>query len=617
MCGITGAIEFKRSQNLDFKEGSDLHNYIRRRGPDYYGVEKTDYADWTVTLAHSRLAIIDLSAVSNQPMMSDDERYSLTYNGEIYNYQEIRDELISNGFAFRTKGDTEVLLKAWECWGEACLNKLNGMFVFGLFDKIKGEFYLVRDRFGVKPLIYTFFDGQLLFSSSIASVAKQINQDIDLEYCSSGIRFGFFEGYEDRTPFKNVKYLLPGSLMKCKLEGKLNIETKIWYSLEEQVAKKRKELELLSPSELILQGKTLLENSTKIRLRSDVPLAISLSGGVDSSSIAAITSKEVDHLMAFSYGAPDHPKSEGPIINKFAKDKNINVEYVHHSYTAHEMGNIYDQTMQAQESPFLGLSIIAQHEVYKQVKERNIKVLLGGQGGDEIFAGYRKFFVVALRKAIEKKEILPGLQYFHSLALMLVFEAKQIKTYWNEKNRYLKTTGKETSFLDCLPEMSLNLFENSSLSNRQISDIQKYSIPSLLRYEDRNSMYFSIESRLPFMDYRLVEFALALPDLLKIKNGYGKWILREMMKKDVPGYILKNRLKRGFDVTQNWVNDGVGERIKSNILENKSKAKDFVSDFSRLENSLTIENLNNGNVLNEAIMLDFLIDPIKKPTLHS
>lgn len=616
MCGITGAIEFKRSQNLNFEEGSDLHNYIRRRGPDYYGVEKTEYEGWSVTLAHSRLAIIDLSGASNQPMISHDDRYTITFNGEIYNYQEIREELISNGFTFRTTGDTEVLLRAWECWGEGCLDRLNGMFVFGLFDKIKGEFYLVRDRFGVKPLIYTFFDGQLLFSSSIASVAKQINQEIDLEYCSSGIRFGFFEGYEDRTPFKNVKYLLPGSLMKCMLDGELKIEIKSWYSLEEQVAKKRKELESLSSDELISQGKALLESSTKIRLRSDVPLAISLSGGVDSSSIAAITAKEVDHLMAFSYGAPDHPKSEGPIINKFAKDKNINVEYIHHSYTPDEMGNIYDQTMEAQESPFLGLSIIAQHEVYKQVKERNIKVLLGGQGGDEIFAGYRKFFLVALKKAIEKKEILPGLQYFHSLALMLIFETKQIKTYWNEKNRYLKTTGKDTSFLDCLPNISLNLFENTSLSNRQISDIQKYSIPSLLRYEDRNSMYFSIESRLPFMDYRLVEFALALPDLLKIKHGYGKWILREMMKKDVPGYILKNRLKRGFDVTQNWVNDGVGERIQSNILENKNKVKDFVSDISRLEDALTIKNLNNSNILNEAIMLDFLIDPIKKPTLQ-
>ncbi|WFB69722.1 asparagine synthase (glutamine-hydrolyzing) [Chryseobacterium sp. WX] len=616
MCGITGAIEFKRSQYLNFEEGSDLHNYIRRRGPDYYGVEKIEYEGWSVTLAHSRLAIIDLSEASNQPMISHDDRYTITFNGEIYNYQEIREELISNGFKFRTTGDTEVLLRAWECWGEGCLDKLNGMFVFGLFDKIKGEFYLVRDRFGVKPLIYTFFDGQLLFSSSIASVAKQIKQEIDLEYCSSGIRFGFFEGYEDRTPFKNVKYLMPGSLMKCTLDGELKIETKSWYSLEEQVAKKRKELESLSSDELISQGKALLESSTKIRLRSDVPLAISLSGGVDSSSIAAITAKEVNHLMAFSYGAPDHPKSEGPTINKFAKDKNINVEYIHHSYTAQEMGNIYDQTMEAQESPFLGLSIIAQHEVYKQVKERNIKVLLGGQGGDEIFAGYRKFFVVALKKAIEKKEILPGLQYFHSLALMLIFETKQIKTYWNEKNRYLKTTGKDTSFLDCLPNISLNLFENTSLSNRQISDIQKYSIPSLLRYEDRNSMYFSIESRLPFMDYRLVEFALALPDLLKIKYGYGKWILREMMKKDVPGYILKNRLKRGFDVTQNWVNDGVGERIQSNILENKNKVKDFVSDISRLEDSLTIKNLNNSNILNEAIMLDFLIDPIKKPTLQ-
>ena len=398
MCGITGAIEFKRSQYLNFEEGSDLHNYIRRRGPDYYGVEKIEYEGWSVTLAHSRLAIIDLSEASNQPMISHDDRYTITFNGEIYNYQEIREELISNGFKFRTTGDTEVLLRAWECWGEGCLDKLNGMFVFGLFDKIKGEFYLVRDRFGVKPLIYTFFDGQLLFSSSIASVAKQINQEIDLEYCSSGIRFGFFEGYEDRTPFKNVKYLMPGSLMKCTLDGELKIETKSWYSLEEQVAKKRKELESLSSDELISQGKALLESSTKIRLRSDVPLAISLSGGVDSSSIAAITAKEVNHLMAFSYGAPDHPKAEGPTIKKLAKDKNINVEYIHHSYTAQEMGNIYDQTMEAQESPFLGLSIIAQHEVYKQVKERNIKVLLGGQGGDEIFAGYRKFFVVALKK---------------------------------------------------------------------------------------------------------------------------------------------------------------------------------------------------------------------------
>ena len=401
MCGITGAIELKKINNYNFNSGSDMHKYISSRGPDFFNRAVFDVGKYTVSLAHSRLAIIDLTNDSNQPMRSADGRFTLTFNGEIYNYKEVRDELISLGLTFSTKGDTEVLLSAWLMWGEKSLSKLNGMFAFAIFDLEKNELFLVRDRFGVKPLLYSTLDGdELLFSSSIASVAKYAGNDVDLQYCSTGLRYGFFEGNGNLSPFKNVKYVLPGTYLKFSIGSRLELTEAIWYSLDEEVTKKSEQLLNCTESELIEMGYELLSNSTELRLNSDVPLAISLSGGVDSSSIAMLAKKYTNSLTGFCYGFPGNLKSEGPLVERFIKEKEIDIHYIQPKYSAKELGDLFDRTMAAQEAPFFGLSIMAQQEVYRVVHENGFKVLLGGQGGDEIFAGYRKFFFVALRNAM-------------------------------------------------------------------------------------------------------------------------------------------------------------------------------------------------------------------------
>jgi asparagine synthase (glutamine-hydrolysing) len=619
MCGITGAIEFMEINHLDFKEGSDLHSYIASRGPDFYAYEEVDIDIYKVTLGHSRLAIIDLTSASNQPMWSVNGRFVITYNGEIYNYQEIKKELILLGYFFSTEGDTEVIIKAWEAWGQNCLSKFNGMFAFAILDKQSQELFLVRDRFGVKPLLYGYLaSGQLLFSSSISAVAKQVGEEVDLEYCSIGLRYGFFEGNMNSSPFKKVKYVKPGSILKFTLKDKLITEEKVWYSLEEEVENKIVELINYSEEELIEKGKFLITDATSLRLRSDVPLAVSLSGGVDSSSIAAIAKFEVNNLVGFSYGSPENKKSEGPKVDRFVKEMGIDVHYIHPKYSSKDLGDLFDRVSAAQEAPFFGLSILAQQEVYKEVSQQGFKVLLGGQGGDEIFAGYKKFFFIALQNAWDKRKINDCISYLHSFGILLLQGMGDYKLYWQQRNRYIKKQGKDLILLNGLASDSVDLLEHTSLRKRQISDVQNYSIPSLLRYEDRNSMSFSIESRLPFMDYRLVEFAIALDDRMKIKNGYGKWALREIMRSTIPEFILNDRLKRGFDVTQDWINEGVGDRIRNNLLENKNKIKNYVSDFNELEKSLTIKNLSdNSNLLYEAMVLNFLVDPIKAPLISS
>jgi asparagine synthase (glutamine-hydrolysing) len=615
MCGITGAVEFSGLNQLNFKYGGELHNYIASRGPDFYGFEVAEIKEWKVTFGHSRLAIIDLTAASNQPMMSEDGRYMLTFNGEIYNYKEIKKELTTLGFLFTTEGDTEVLLKAWEVWGQSCLSKFNGMFAFGILDKQCQELFLVRDRFGVKPLLYGYLDkGQLLFSSSISAVAKQVGEEVDLEYCSNGIRYGFFEGSKDASPFKKVKYVMPGSILKFTLGDSLKVEEQVWYSLQDEVDKRIVEFINYSDEKLIEKGKILIQNATSLRLRCDVPLAVSLSGGVDSSSIAAIAKLEVNNLVGFSYGSPKNKKSEGPLVDSFVKEKGIDIHYIYPEYTSNQLGDLLDKTFAAQEAPVLGLSVLAQHEVYKEVHQQGFKVLLGGQGGDEIFAGYNKFFLIALQDAWNKKNMIDSLSFLYSFGILLLQGISDYKLYWQQRNRYFKKTGKDLSILNSLPSSSVDLLGHTTIRKRQISDVQNYSIPSLLRYEDRNSMSFSIESRLPLMDYRLVEFAIALNDRLKIKKGYGKWALREIMEAEVPKYILKNRVKRGFDVTQDWINNGLGERLRSNILDNKNSIKNYVSNSNVLENKLRNEILNkNSNILYESMLLNFLIEPIKAP----
>ena len=607
MCGIIGSIE-TRCGVLDFKKNGVMHSFIEKRGPDNYSFDIQFINDWKISLGHSRLSIIDVSELSNQPMVSESEDLIMIYNGEIYNYLEIRSELKSLGVHFYSAGDSEVLLKAWEIWGENCLSKLNGMFAFAILNKKERCLYLIRDRFGVKPLAFGIADtGELVFSSSISAVNSVLKKNINFEYISRGLKFGFFEGDDDLTPYTGVEYVRAGGVVKILLEEKLKIQKSIWYNLEEEVNKKVDLLSGLPFDEIAESCRTLVRNALELRLRSDMPLAVSLSGGVDSSIVATLAKDYTKNLTAFCYGSPSNMKSEGPVVEMFGEDRCIDVRFIHPTFGLTELGDLLDRTMEAQEAPFYGLSPLAQHEVYKSVRDSGFKVLLGGQGGDEVFAGYRKYFLISLRESWKKSDYISLLSFLYSFGSMLFYERKNFYTYWHAKGRYMNNSGIDFKVLNELSFVSEELFGDGTFRERQMADIQKFSLPSLLRYEDRNSMFNSIESRLPFLDFRVIEFGLALNMLFKVNKGFGKWILRESFKGIVPEYILNNRVKRGFDVTQNWIQEGVGDRLIDNIMNNKSKFRDYLKNENLFYKDLTINRLiGDRQFQNECMILNFV-----------
>lgn len=590
---------------------------IAARGPDGWGQQAFACHGHQVRLVHARLSIIDLSEMAGQPMQDHASGWSIVYNGEIYNYLEVRAELQAWGHAFRSSSDTEVLLKAWVQWGTAALPRLNGMFAFAAFHPQRGELWLVRDRFGVKPLAWGRLpQGGMTFSSSVAGVARQMQAEIDVGYCARGVRYKVFETAQSGSPFSNVQTVPAGSWTRFRLsESGMDVVENRWYDLGSAVAACSESVMRCSDSELIDRCDDLLRSAVDLRLRSDVPVAVSLSGGLDSSTVAAIAAKEVNHLRGFTYGAPHAVLSEGPTVQAMSERIGVDVTYVWPRYAETVLGDALERTMAFQEAPFSGLSLLAQNEVFRSVRQENFKVLLGGQGGDESFAGYRKFFIVAMREAMRRKKPWSIVNAMHSFALMLIHEAGQARRYWSNINRY-RSDAKDGFRLLNWRSKSENLWGGSdrTLSGRQIDDVLQWSLPTLLRYEDRNSMGHGVESRLPFMDYRLLELAVALPARLKIRNGYGKWALRRMTAGVVPDIVRLNRQKRGFDVTQAWVKEGIGARLRRTICDNRSALADHLLPGVDLERMLSDEALSNdSNLLDEALMLAWLAKPVRSP----
>ncbi|KRE91156.1 hypothetical protein ASG87_18570 [Frateuria sp. Soil773] len=305
--------------------------------------------------------------------------------------------------------------------------------------------------------------------------------------------------------------------------------------------------------------------------------------------------------------------SEGPVVAAFAKHVGIGAEFIWPKHDANGLDSLLERTLTFQEAPFGGLSVLAQNEVFRAVRQAGFKVLLGGQGGDESFAGYRKFFVVALRDALNRREPRGAIQYAWSLGLMLLHEAGQARMYWQGLSRYSKRRPFAFQLVDWNPP-SIDLWgeQGTTLSDRQIEDVQRWSIPSLLRYEDRNSMGHGLETRLPFMDYRLMELALALPARLKIAKGFGKWALRSIDRGIVPDFIRLNRRKRGFDVTQSWIEGGIGASLRNRIQANRLALAGHIDKNLNVEQRLSDERLaKDKNLLDEALMLAWLIEPVR------
>ena len=550
----------------------------------------------------------------------------ITYNGEIYNYLEVREDLRGLGWSFESQSDTEVLLKAWAQWGLDALPRLNGMFAFAVFNQKTGEMWLVRDRFGVKPLLWGRLpEGGLVFSSSVAAVAQTIGAPVDPAYCAHGLRYKAFEGPEGDSPFVGVRSVSPGGWLSLNIDpaaqavegvaGRLQVTQGRWYDLAQAVAAKQASIAGRSDEDLVAQCEHWLHDAVKLRLRSDVPLAVSLSGGLDSSAVGALAARQVADLHGFTYGSPQAMQSEGPVVNRFVQQAGIAPHYIWPALDAAGLDALLERTLTCQEAPFPGLSVMAQNEVFRTVRQADFKVLLGGQGGDEAFAGYRKFFVVAARHAIGQRDARCTLRLLYSLGLMLLHEAGQARLYWMALGRYQPRAGFAFDLLDwAAPEANMWGAASGSLADRQIEDVQRWSIPSLLRYEDRNSMGHGVETRLPFMDYRLMELALALPTRLKIANGFGKWILRHITQQVVPDFIRLNRKKRGFDVTQNWISQGLGCNLRERLHGQKNALAPFMRKGLDIDGLLSDEALQaDSNLLDEALMLAWLAEPIRQP----
>ena len=616
MCGVFGLACKKKYSDLN---NPNIESYLsegisslRFRGPDFDKISEFEDVKSKIYFGHTRLAIIDINKHSNQPYSFDN--LELTYNGEIYNYVELRNDLKKLGYEFKTNSDTEVLIKSWHHWGPKSLSKLNGMFSFAIFDRSANKIYLARDRFGVKPLFFFFEKEFFLFSSSASHIAQHTNSNIDDEYISRSLRYKVFETLDSESPFQDISSVGPGEYVIFDL-SKDNITKEIfkWYDLESRVKARKDEIQSLSLEDIAEECLDILINSVNIRLRSDVPVAVSLSGGIDSSAISSIASKNIKNLEGFSYGSPNCNKSEGPIVSRFSKENQIKTNFIWPSYDKHDLEKMFEKTIAAQEAPFGGVSVIAQQEVYKNVKENGFKVLLGGQGGDEVFAGYRKFFLIAIRDSFKRRNLIDSIDFLYSFFRLLISEASFFKNYFVALNRY--TSAGDKNKILSFKSSKLDLWGSKSLdfNARQIDDIQKWSLPTLLRFEDRNSMANSVESRLPFMDYRLVEFGLSISSNKKIKNGFGKWILRKATEGLIPDFIRLERKKRGFDVTSSWLADGLGEILIQNIMDNRGKVNQYIKNSSILDRQLSVEAIEHDKLLlDEVLMLNWLINPFKR-----
>lgn len=568
MCGISGIVYQQKEGFLFPKDEIEKMNHlIAHRGPDSEGY----YYDNNVAFGHKRLSILDLSELGHQPMKFLDD-YIITYNGEIYNYIELREQLREKGYKFISDTDTEVILAAYSEWGENCVNYFNGMWSFCIHDKKKNILFCSRDRFGIKPFHYAVVNNKFVFGSEIKQILFHLeenilNPDTLVEYLLSATDFG------DKTFFKEV-YRLPQShnLIYDLKDNKYEI--KRYFSI-----KFSKEINAL-PFEEAFEGlEALLKDAVKIRLRSDVKVGTSLSGGLDSSIIASMAAEIYESEERFT-GIHSQSSEKSGDESHYAKavSDNANLDLKVIKPEKKDFFDHLENVIRVQEEPFPGPSIFMQHFVFRKAKEEQCTVMLDGQGADEVLLGYHYYYPHYLKSVSLSsklrifKEILSNSDYTKSNLIKLFFyysfpsirKMNVMKKYKFINKKYLKSFNKDLLHdLTRSYEGMFDLHEN---------EIYSLSLPPLLRYEDRNSMNYSIESRLPFLDYRLVEYALSIKDSYKIHEGWTKYILRKVGDEILPKEVTWRKDKIGFKAPDNsWLSskrDGMIEEIhKSKILK--------------------------------------------------
>lgn len=533
MCGISGIINHKNANQC-------IHSMIASqevRGPDSKGIYNS--VEKGIALGHNRLSIIDLSDDAKQPMMTKDGRFVMIYNGEIYNYIELREELKSF-YTFHTKSDSEVLLFAYQQWGVTMLDKLNGMFAFAIYDTLEDKFFFARDRFGVKPFYYAQIGQTFLFGSEIKSIHSSglIEREPNIDTWSMYFSKGMYD-HSIHTFWHNVVQL-PGGCYAEFDKGKLKI--KRWYTIEEKVCEKDSRSETIVMDELL----AFLESSVQYRFRSDVPVGICLSGGLDSSLLLALVNRVKGKdfpIHAFTFYTGDERYDELTCVKKMIEKSQIK----HHSclLSSSEVPQLAKFISSRMDEPFGGLPTLGMSKVFAHASKLGIKVLLDGNGMDEAWAGYE--------------------YYRRSESIDLNQGPIQGSSQSNKLNEILKSK--------VLSEMSnqtlLYNYHYDPLINVQLRDILIAKIPRAMRFADRNSMTYSLELREPFLDYRIVELGLRQPADRKIRKGEGKYLIRKLAKKLIPASISEAP-KRALQTPQReWLSEDLKPWVESIFEERR------------------------------------------------
>lgn len=550
MCGISGIIGPNKNNVLN-EQIQKMNHLIAHRGPDGEGY----YHDENFAFGHRRLAILDLSPLAAQPMEYMD-RYVIIHNGEIFNYLELREELKKYGYKFVSESDTEVILASFDHWGKNCLDHFNGMWAFALFDKKEQMVFCARDRFGVKPFYYTrknnyfYFGSEIKQFTSIDGWRSLANTQRLLDF----LRFGIFD-HTNETLFKDVFQLRGGEYL-CYSLDKNQIEIKRWYDLNTK--RKKSTLEY---KEAVTEFQNLFVDAIQKRLRSDVKIGSCLSGGLDSSSIVCVVSdllkkeNKVDVQETVSSCFHDKKYDEQQYIDVVLKNPNIKGHKIFPEFE--DLFKDLDKITWFQDEPFGSTSIFAQWSVFKEAKKNNLLVMLDGQGSDEQLAGYNIF------QALYLEELLYGFRFvdffktfknykskYHAYYLnpiRFILSAKLRRNFERMHKAIKKVKKNAVSNTEWIKSSASNpLYTAKTVFEESMNEVLYTSLPSLLHYEDRDSMAHSVESRVPFLDYRLVEFIFSLPSKYKIGNGISKKILRDSMTEYVPKEIIERYDKLGF-----------------------------------------------------------------------
>lgn len=583
MCGIVGKID-KNGPHMEV-DILRMLDTIENRGPDGKGFWISE--NHRIALGHRRLSILDLSSKGNQPMT--DGRCIIVHNGEIYNYIEIRAQLIRWGYQFESQTDTEVILAAYDKWGEACLEHFNGMFAFAVWDKFKQTLFLARDRLGIKPLYYCMSDnGIFYFASEIKSILADMEKspEFDPIRLDDYMSFGYVPG--EQTLFKGINRLLPGHYLR--IDTDLRIIDQEYWNLQFSVTEDR------GCAYYLEKSRELLNDSIDLRLRSDVPLGIFLSGGIDSSAVVGLLAPRVTKQLKTFSVAYDMGKgfNETPYARQIARTFNTD----HHEFfmSQAQFRDFVPEFVRYMDEPVTESAAISLYYISKMA-QKHVTVVLSGEGSDEIFAGYDFYRYMAIVDTWHKlvgtriSRRMAGLlphgskirKYMELGAMPLEKRYKGISTYeegvkdklYTSDFREIVSSNRQKEHRNFAEALFLKTRGQPALNRMLYFDTKTWLVDDLLIKADRMSMAASIELRVPFLDHRIVEFAAAMPPKYKIHKGDNKYLLKQMMKPVLPDAII-NRKKMGFPTPlKQMFETGLADDARDLLTGHSCRLKNF------------------------------------------